>query len=57
MGPFLEKYGTLFHARSRADSSHGCRQNRYYELNNGFPKFFVLHYLVKVYVFHQFVFS
>ena len=54
---YLDVQGSVSHARGRADGSQCCRQNRYYQLDNRFPKFFVLHYLVKVYVFHQFVFS
>ena len=43
---FLHVDGTVSHARSSADSCQCSRKNRYYELNNGFPKFFVFHDVV-----------
>ena len=54
---YLDAQGSVPHARSSADSCQCSRKNRNYQLDNGFPKFLVLHYLVKVCVFHQFVFS
>ena len=54
---YLDAQGSVPHARGRADGSQCSRKNRNYQLDNRFPKFFVFHYLVKVYVFHQFVFS
>ena len=38
---------TMSHARSRADGCQCSRKNRYCQLNNGFPKFFVFHSVLR----------
>ena len=43
---FLEIYWTVSHAACSADSCQCSRKNRYCQLNNGFPKFFVFHDVV-----------